>query len=215
MKLLLTSAGLINGSIKQAFFDLLEKDVAECTVAFIPTAANKELNLEYLNQDIKNLKETGLKKVVVTDIEKIPKDEWLPIFQEADAILFGGGVTYHLLDQVRKSGLQTELKELLKSRLYIGISAGSIIPAPDLKIANLFKEEAEYKLDDVTGLGLVDFSVLPHFGSQDFQEPTPDQIAQFAKTVDYPIYAIDDQSAIQVVDGQIKIISEGKWKKYG
>jgi len=29
-----------------------------------------------------------------------------------------------------------------------------------------------------------------------------------------PFYAIDDNSAVQVVDGKVEIITEGEWKKF-
>jgi hypothetical protein len=37
---------------------------------------------------------------------------------------------------------------------------------------------------------------------------------EVAKTLNVPMYAIDDQTAIKVVDGVVEVITAGEWKKY-
>lgn len=215
MKLLLTSAGITNSSIKKAFSELIGKNLNQCTVAFIPTAANVEDDVRWMKEDIKNLKTTGVKEIVMADIEKLPKKEWLSIIEKSDVIWFEGGNTYHLLYWVRESGLQEKLRELLESKLYIGVSAGSIIAGPDIKVnREIFPGEEEYRLDDLTGLNYVPFTVVPHFLSEDFIKARDEEIQKFTQEVSYPIYAIDNNTAIKVVDGREEIISEGKWKRY-
>jgi dipeptidase E len=36
-----------------------------------------------------------------------------------------------------------------------------------------------------------------------------------AAKLDYPLYAIDDETAIKVVDGETEVISEGEWRLLG
>ncbi|HDH31305.1 MAG TPA: hypothetical protein ENH26_00850 [Candidatus Wolfebacteria bacterium] len=216
MNLLLTSAGITNEAIKTVFSELAPKKLSECIVAFIPTAANMEEDKSWMEEDIENFRKAGVKEVVMVDIENLKKDEWLPKLKLSDVICFGGGNTYHLLNWVRKSGLVDELKELLETRLYIGISAGSIISGPDVSYSeDIFPEEEKGELTDLSGLNYVPFiRVVPHYLSSLFSNKKDEDILEISKKLNYPIYAIDDNTAIAIKDGKEKIISEGKWKKY-
>ena len=40
------------------------------------------------------------------------------------------------------------------------------------------------------------------------------EYAKWAAGVPNPTYAIDDQTAIKVVDGAVDVISEGRWKLF-
>jgi len=40
-------------------------------------------------------------------------------------------------------------------------------------------------------------------------------LEKLAATIPVPSYAIDDQTAIQVIDGNVEVISEGHWKFFG
>ncbi len=216
MNLLLTSAGITNESIKSAFLELAPKKLSECIVAFIPTAANVEEDKSWMEEDIEDFKKAGVKEVIMVDIENLKKDEWLPILESSDVICLGGGNTYHLLNWVRKSGLIGELKELLETRLYVGISAGSIIAGPDVSYSEVFfPEEEKGELTDLSGLNYAPFiRVVPHYLSLLFSNKKDKDILDLSKKLNYPIYAIDDNTAISVVDDNMEIIPEGKWKKY-
>lgn len=217
MKLLLTSAGITNNSIKLALEGLINKRLKDCIIAFIPTASNvgnEDEDDDWEDEDIEGFRKTGA-EIIIVDIEKLSRQEWLPLLNKSDAICFGGGNTYHLLYWVRKSGLEEELKDLLKSKVYIGVSAGSIIPGPDIKInRDIFPEEEGYSLDDLSGLRYIPFSLTPHFLSKLFPKSRYKEIKEFAEKVSYPVYAIDDDTAIKVIDNKIEVISEGKWEKY-
>jgi dipeptidase E len=39
-------------------------------------------------------------------------------------------------------------------------------------------------------------------------------IEQWAAGLSVPAYAIDDQTAIKVVDGTVEVVSEGQWKLF-
>ena len=61
-------------------------------------------------------------------------------------------------------------------------------------------------------LGLVDFTLYPHLGHPDMPDTTLANIEQWASGIPVPTYAIDDETAIKVVDGTVEVVSEGKWK---
>ena len=64
--------------------------------------------------------------------------------------------------------------------------------------------------DDST-LGLVDFSICPHVNGDDQPGNTMAEAESWAAGIDGPAYAIDDQTAIRVVDGTVDVVSEGHW----
>ncbi len=215
MNLLLTSSGITNSSIANAFLNLIGKGAKDITVGFIPTAAYIEEDYGWVDEDIQNIKKIGVGSIEMVDIAKMKKSEWLPILEHSDVIWLNGGNTYYLLDWVRKSGLEKELPQLLETRIYVGSSAGSIIAGPDLAINHFFPEEESYRLADITGLGYVPFTIFPHLNNPLFKEPTENDIKEFAKTAACPVYAIDDETAISVVSGEINVITEGTYKVFG
>jgi len=211
MKLLLTSAGLSNPSINKALEDLLGKSVKGVKLAFIPTAANVEQgDKSWMIDDINNFRNAGF-EVDIVDISAVSKETWLPRLQEAEVLFLGGGNTFHLMHWVKKSGLQEELPNLLKSRIYAGISAGSCIAGPTIynSVQNLFGEK--YELEIIDGLGLVNIQIIPHLNSPYFDKIREENLKEASKDLKEPVYALDDDSALTVVDGKVEIVSEGKY----
>lgn len=70
-------------------------------------------------------------------------------------------------------------------------------------------------VDDDTNeeLGFVDFLVVPHMNSPYFPRAA-ELIDAVAKDIEIPLYAIDDQTAVKVVDDKVDVVTEGKWKRY-
>ncbi len=216
MKLLLTSAGIKNQSMINALESLLGKSLAESKLVFIPTAKNMATgDKRWFITDLYKCVELGFKEVDIADIAYVPKEIWLPQLENADVILVGGGNTSYLMQQVKKSGLDKVLPDLLKSRVYVGISAGSMIASPNLKEEEMQVLFGDPIVPDNTneGLSFVDFLVVPHLNSP-FFPITLESVAEAVKDINLPLYAIDDDTAIKVVDGNIEVISEGKWKKF-
>lgn len=211
MKLLLTSSGLSNPSICKALEELLGKSAAGVRLAFIPTAANVEPGEKsWLIDDLINFKNAGY-EIDIVDISAVSKDVWLPRLQEAEILFFGGGNTFHLMHWMKQSGLQDELPSLLQTRVYGGISAGSCMAGPTIynKVQNLFGEKYELKIKE--GLGLVNLQVIPHLNSAYFDKIRKENLEIAAKDLTKPVYALDDNSALKIIDGKVEIVSEGKY----
>ncbi len=216
MKLLLTSGGLENKTMIDALRDLVGKDFKDANLVFIPTAANVEKGDKWwLIGDLAKCKELGFKEVDIVDIAAVSQDIWEPRLRNADVLMVGGGNTSYLMGQIKKSGLVKVLSDLLKSRVYVGISAGSMVVAPKLKEKEMQRLYEEPIIDDDTneGLGFVDFLVVPHMNSPYFPRAS-ELIDEVAKDIEIPLYAIDDQTAVKVVDGDTEVVSEGKWKRF-
>jgi len=218
MKLLLTSGGLENKSIIKALSDLLQKPFEESKIAFIPTAANLESGdkKDWLIKDLEKLKELKFNSIDIVDISALPKEIWLERLKEVDIFYVEGGNTYHLMHWFNESGLSEILSELLKTKIYIGVSAGTVVATPSLlnsKSEAKFVEKISKKISH-KGLGLIDFMVEPHINSVWFPESTFENLEKQSKNYQYPIYGIDDNTAIKIDDNKIEIISEGEWKLF-
>ncbi len=218
MKLLLTSSGLRNKSIENALRHLQGKPFGKMNLAFIPTAANvEEGDKWWLIEDLANCKKLGFASVDIVDISALPKSMWQKRLEAAGILLFGGGNTFHLMYWLKKSGLEKLLPLLLKTRVYVGISAGSMVTGKNLSLSQsqkLYYEDLSSEYKDETGLGFVNFHVRPHLNNPSFPKVKVKYLEKLATKIPEPIYAIDDETALKVVDGKVEIVSEGKHAEF-
>lgn len=218
MKLLLTSNGLSNQSIAKALFELVEKPASSTHIAFIPTAMNVTTgSKEWFIDDLSNIAKQEPKFIDIVDISALPKDVWLPRLEESDVLFFSGGNSFHLMRWLDESGLTDILPELLKTRVWAGISAGSIVTNPTLALSSkdrqiYYEEKFGYKSD--RALGFVDFYTRPHYNSPHFPQANKEYLEDMAKDFPDTIYALDDNSAIKVINGKVEVITEGEYLKF-
>jgi len=227
MKLLLTSAGLTNASIINALQGVVGKPFGESNIVVVPTAHNPVPGDKgwLLEEDFINPYQLGWKRFSVVDlaaVERLDKDLWWPEFEQADVVLVGGGGTFYLSYWLQQSGLFDVLPQWLKSKVYIGISAGSQVAGANLRSTGEALDAGPLSDDEYDeigptsqssgkALGLVDFAFRPHLNSPDFPKIRKDYLEGVAKTLNVPMYALDDQSAIKVIDDSVEIVSEGTW----
>lgn len=215
MKLFLTSAGLSNQKLAKALINLVGLDEDKIKIAFIPTASNvEEGDKSWLIDDYINIKKQDFGSIDIVDISAISKDSWKPRLEEVNVLFLGGGNTFHLMHWVRKSGLEKLLPKILKTRVYVGISAGSCIAGATIynSVQNLFGEKYNLKIEK--GLGLVDFQFIPHLNSPYFKKINEKNLEIASKDLTKPIYALDDNSAIVIDGDKIDVVSTGKWRKF-
>ena len=220
MRLLLTSAGIKNTSIHDALVDLLGKPIAESNALCIPTAM-------YANPDGAGhawrfisgreprcpMCELGWKSLGVLELTAPPsidEERWVPWVRETDALLVNGGDPLYLCHWMRQSGL-ADLLPSLRETIWVGLSAGSMVLTP--RIGNEFVGWKPPTGGDST-LGIVDFSIFPHLDHEDLPDNSMADAERWAAEIDGPAYAIDDDTAIQVVDGTVDVISEGNWRLF-
>ncbi|MFE7892647.1 hypothetical protein [Streptomyces sp. NPDC057412] len=67
---------------------------------------------------------------------------------------------------------------------------------------------------DDSALGVVDFSIFPHVDHADLPENTIAEAEKWAAGLPNPAYAIDDDTALTVVDGTVEVVSEGTWRHF-
>ena len=216
MKLLLTSGGVTNASIRDALVDLLGKPIAESTALCIPTAQWGHPGCGPVGArgfvsglppwgGMTSLPWKSLGLLELTALPTIGADRWVPWVRDADVLLVDGGDATYLCHWMRESGL-ADLMPSLEDTVWVGVSAGSMVMTP--RIGAEFVEWAGAP-DDRT-LGVVDFSIFPHLHV--FPDNTLAAAEQWAAGIGGPAYAVDDQTAIRVVDGVVDVVSEGEWK---
>lgn len=218
MKLLLTSAGIKNASIRDAVVGLLGKPIAESNALFIPTAIyTKSFGADMACRMISGREprspmcEVGWKSLGVLELTALPsigEEVWVPQVKEADVLLVGGGDALYLSYWMRQSGL-ADLLPSLPEKVWVGLSAGSMVMAP--RIGEDFVKWQPPTGGDET-LGVVDFSIFPHLDHPDMPENTIADARRWAAGIPGPAYAIDDETAIKVTDGDVEIVSEGHWE---
>ena len=221
MRLLLTSAGITNASINDALFDLLGKPIADSNALCIPTAqyghphVSPQMAWHFISgrEPRCPMTELGWKSLGVLELTALPSlDEhrWVPWIEETDALLVAGGDSLYLAHWMRESGLADLLPSLARP-VWVGLSAGSMVMTP--RIGRDFMQWRPPSGDD-TALGIVDFSICPHV-AQDGKPGNPMAFAErWASELPNPSYAMDDETALKVVDGTVEVVSEGWWKQF-
>jgi len=241
VKLLLTSAGIKNKSIHGALVDLLDKPIAESSALFIPTAiypfpGGAGMAWQAICGKGKSpLCELGWKSVGVLELTALPSiDEgvWVPMVRQTDVLLVWGGDVLYLCNWMRQSGL-ADLLPSLRETVYVGVSAGSIaatstfgetyrdpprgsgeaLTSEDIVFATP-EGEISRLLVKARGMGLVDFALIPHLDNEDHPDASLANSEKWAARLPVPTYAIDDETAIKVTDGTVKVVSEGHWKLF-
>lgn len=222
MKYLLTSNGITNPSIHAALVDLLGKPTAECNALCIPTAiypfpwgpASAYRFITGASADPgQPMIELGWKSVGVLELTALPsigKERWVTWIQEADVLLVYGGDTLFLAHWMRESGL-ADLLPSLGDKVWVGLSGGSVVLTP-----RIWKDFIHWTppSGEEEPLGIVDFSLFPHVDNETLPTFSMAYAEQWAATLTNPGYAIDDETALKVVDGKVEVISEGNWKLF-
>jgi dipeptidase E len=218
MRLLLTSAGIKNTSIHDALVGLLGKPIADCDALCIPTAGYGHPQgspggawRSITGRASTPMCELGWNSLGVLELTALPgidKERWVSWVREADVLLVNGGDGLYLCHWMRQSGL-ADLLPSLRETVWVGLSAGSMVMTP--RIGHDFVGWKPPTGSDST-LGIVDFSVFPHLDHELLPENTMADAERWAAGLPNPAYAIDDQTAIKVVDGSVEIVSEGHWR---
>jgi dipeptidase E len=221
MKLLLTSAGIKNTSIHDALVDLLGKPIAESDALCIPTASyahpmagpGRAWNFISGQEPRCPMTELGWKSMGVLELTALPsldEDLWVPLVKETAVLLVNGGDALYLCHWMRQSGLR-DLMPSLQNTVWVGLSAGSMVMTP--RIGEDFVQWRPPTGDNTT-LGIVDFSICPHLAQDGMPGNSMAEAERWAAEIPGPAYAIDDETAVKVVDGTVEVVSEGHWKLF-
>lgn len=221
MKLLLTSAGVTNPSIRGALEDLLGKPISESSALCIPTAQYGHPWLgpgvkawEFISGKSENpMVDLGWRSIGVLELTALPsidEERWKPLVLETDVLLAAGGDALYLSHWLRESRLADMFPSMAET-VWVGMSAGSMVMTP--RIGQEFVGWKPPAGDD-SALGLVDFSICPHLAPDGEPGNSLAAAERWAAGIRHPSYAIDDQTALRVTDDGVEVITEGQWRYF-
>ncbi len=223
MKALLTSDGITNESLMVTLKGLAVMDQPK--VAFVATAAGLEGDQSWVEEIRQGIRGVG-GVIIETDISKLSQLQIRDNCESADVIWLNGGNNFYLAYWMRRSGLAGMLPLMLEDKVYVGLSAGSMVAGCSMSLTETFfpGEPKEFFAavpevgdEQVEGLGWLDFAILPHYLSENpyFSElRDADEVKKNALQYGYPIWAISDGCGIVVDGNKVEIVGDGAWKKF-
>ena len=193
-RLLLTSSFSATADRLPAF---LEGSPENHTVAFILTANLPQRSDSYVQEARQTFTNMGCR---IDDLEVSTADPetMRHSLENDDLIYLSGGNTFFLLQELRRSGAADLIRQQVgQGKPYIGESAGAVVTGPDTGFLDAMdSRSAAPDLDSTTGLGLVDFRLLPHLDSEPFAEVTRKILDRYGD--DEPMVAISNTQAVAV-----------------
>jgi dipeptidase E len=129
--------------------------------------------------------------------------------ESADAIIVGGGNTFHLLKQLYDNGTLWAIRErVLAGVPYIGWSAGSNVACPTIRTTNDMPIVEPSRLE---AMRLVTFQINPHYTEAVVQnhggETRPQRIAEFTRVnPGMVVVGLREGSALRVIHGVVTLL---------
>lgn len=172
-------------------------------IAYIPTAANGEYGWEsWKNGGTWELINTLDAHITLVQLEEYRNKNLEEVLRGKDIIWVGGGMSGYLMYWMKSVGLDNSLKPLLqKGAIYVGSSAGAMVTAQTLDVATWDFVDNDLGAKDMSGLGLVDFDIYPHY-----EDSLYEQIKN--KFRGKKMYLLKNGEEIIVEDGNIQVIGE-------
>ncbi len=189
----------VKGNVR-LIIDHIEGDHRTKKLLFIPTASEPEVGYKGWVDDERHAFESEGFTVTHFSLTDKTEDEVKQAVESSDIVFVGGGNPFYLLSKVQ----QTNFKEYIRKhvelgKLYIGASSGALVAGPDLEPAK--RDDAlsrAPKLQDYTGIGLVDFIVFPHWGSIISRDLYLHHRMELAYSTKYKIILLTDSQALVV-----------------
>lgn len=99
------------------------------------------------------------------------------------------------------------INEVNKGKFYIGESAGAIIAAPNIEyVSAMDSKKAAPNLKEYSGLGLIDFYVVPHFQNRGFVKAVKQIVSTYSSTLNLKV--ISDRQAILIIDHDVEVLGK-------
>ena len=178
---------------------------APAHIAFFPTGGEREVDPWWVTGERRQLVEFGYH---VSDIDlDQPFDGIKAALDECDAIYVSGGNTYYILHRLRDTGTDRLIVDQVSAgKLYMGCSAGAVLCGPSIEpIAFMDDRAAVPGLTDLTGFGLVDFVVLPHYGVAETHESFLPTLARYQDHFRLVLQR-DDEAILVTQPGRYEVI---------
>jgi dipeptidase E len=155
----------------------------------------------YFREFVEYYEEYGIDNLECLPIDRPFDREQLQRCLEGEAIYLSGGNTYYFLKSLKECDMLPKLRKYVeKGGILVGLSAGSIIMTPNIRMAGIPSFDSdlnEVGLKQLGSLGLVKFEFHPHYNGR---KRVDEELKKYSKTLNYPLYASFDGAGV-VVDG--------------
>jgi dipeptidase E len=210
VRLLLTSNSLCTDDIATSFRDLNDAHFGRQRCLNVTTAAMCEPgDKDWLRQDIDSYRQFGFAGFEAVDIGAIGADRAVNLIEMSDVIVVGGGDPFHLARVFNALPCPSPWPSWLDQKLYVGISAGSIVTAPNLGVRAALEQLPATAAEP--GLGLVDFHFIPHVGEAGYPANTIEHLRTIAVQLGVVVRGCSDSAALVVSGSEVTQIDTGCW----
>lgn len=177
-------------------------------LVFITTASEPvKGDLSWREEDRNALVKVGFRVSDFTFTGK-SKTEIKKMLGKFDVMCVEGGNPYYLLQQIQKSNCADVICDRVnKGMIYIGSSAGSMVAGPDLYPARHTDAPEDFiRLKSYAGLGLVNFLVHPHWGSDYWKKLYLGKRSRNNYTEEHKFFWLTDNQYLHVEDDWLQFI---------
>ena len=217
--MLLTSSGALEGPAHAALLELLGKPIEESRTvvlidAMLPFPGDKGRMLDH----VQRYRSLGWAECDVLTLHSGPASGIEARLRAADVIFSYGGTNHWLAHAWRTTGLAPVLRELLDEKVYVGLSAGSMIFSTLHEAAvEALDDQEEVRMLELESVGpalpLFDWFFFAHLGADYFAETTDEWAQQTATRLGGEAWFLSDGSALVLrdVDAAPEVVSNGHW----
>ncbi|WP_297945836.1 Type 1 glutamine amidotransferase-like domain-containing protein [uncultured Campylobacter sp.] len=187
------------------FEDFAEQNIRAKEVLFIPTATNVEEYRDYVDEAKEAFAKMGF-EVQILDVSKASEVEAKAKIGAARVLYVSGGNTFYLLRELKKKDLVGLIAKRVQSGelVYVGESAGAMIAAPSVEYAAMMDDAGDYGAAAQTGLYLVKFYPVPHYGEEPFVQSTAKILKAYGGKLN--LVPINNAEAIAVHGDKFEIL---------
>jgi len=179
-------------------------DKSNPITGYIPSFADPQR--KYYKERQAYYSRLGMNLEVYFELDEEYHPDMLEILLSCDAIHLSGGNTYYFLYWLRTREMLLPLRQYVsQGGVLIGVSAGSILMTPDISTSTLYGDEVIAGETDFSGLGLVDFAFVPHFGDIPINL---DDLIKHSRDNQIVVYACRDSGGIVVTEDDVNCIGD-------
>lgn len=209
MKLLLTSEGFTNAQVVDACVELVGKKKDDITFAVINESyAVEEGDKRWVLRNLNDLANNFSGDIDLVNLLALTKDEVRKRISQRDVIFVVGGNTDYLMHVFNTSGFTDSLTDLLRDKVYVGISAGSMVMGKRISTAAYQEVYGEGNDFGTTKyMNHFNAAIKPHLGREDFPNTREDILTKIASDFDGTIYGLRDGQAIVVNNEKVSFVN--------
>jgi len=165
-------------------------------------------DLSWVQEDRDGLNNNGFATFDYTIADK-SHDQIKQDLTGIDVLYISGGNEFYLKEKANENNFGDIIHDLIaQGVIYIGTSAGSIIAGSNMSALQQLSDLEPLKQPiDTTGFGLVDFTILPHWGSKDFRDRWLSEASfNYMFKEKTPLIALNNYQYIEVLGDKSTII---------